>query len=184
MEKKIKCEEWKYISGYTGLYQVSDRGRIRSISRYVANNRNGGVRWSAGRVLKQYKMPNGYYQVQLSKGKKKEKKYVHRIVAIAFLPNKNGLTDVNHVDGDKGNNSVENLEWCDHKSNQIHMVKNGLTKKAYPVICVETQKIYSSMSEAERMTGAERHSIKKSCETGEAYKGYHWERINEWKSKM
>nr|DAP42560.1 MAG TPA: NUMOD4 motif protein [Caudoviricetes sp.] len=51
MEKKIKCEEWKYISGYTGLYQVSDRGRIRSISRYVANNRNGGANREYGYAL-------------------------------------------------------------------------------------------------------------------------------------
>ena len=167
-------EVWKDIPNYEGLYQVSNMGNVKSISHYTRNNANGGLRLTKGRVLAKYKMPNGYLQIQLSKNEIREKKYVHRLVAELFLTNSDNLSDVNHIDGNKENNSVENLEWCSHKENQIHMVKNGLTKKAQSVICIETGKAYSSLSEAERETTISRKSIKKSCENGKEYCGYHW----------
>lgn len=173
-KKKLKCEIWKDVSGYEGLYQVSNMGRVRSISHHARNNINGGVRLTKGQILSQYKMPNGYLQVQLSKNEKREKHYVHRLVANAFLSNKNNCSDVNHIDGDKNNNLVGNLEWCSHSENQIHMVKSGITRKALPVLCLETNKSYSSMSEAERETGINRHMIKESCQNGKSYKGYNW----------
>lgn len=167
-------EKWKDIPGYEGIYQVSNTGKIKSVSHYTRNNINGGIRLTKGRILSQYKMPNGYLQVQLSKNEVREKYYVHRLVASVFINNVNNMSDVNHIDGDKGNNCVDNLEWCSHKKNQIHMVKCRMTKKAYPVLCVETGISYNSMSEAERETDVDRHFIKKSCENGEDYKGYHW----------
>ena len=173
-KRKIKCEIWKDIPNYEGLYQVSNMGNVKSISHYAKNNVNGGLRLTKGIILSQYKMPNGYLQVQLSKNKIREKKYVHRLVAEIFLTNDENLSDVNHIDGNKENNSVENLEWCSHKENQIHMVKIGLTKKAQSVICEETGIKYSSLSEAERETGISRKAIKKSCENGNKYGGYHW----------
>lgn len=173
----MENEKWKDIKGYEGLYQVSNTGKIKSISHYTRNNVNGGKRLTKGRILSQYKMPNGYLQVQLSKNQIREKHYVHRIVASAFLRNEENLSDVNHIDGDKDNNAVENLEWCSHKDNQIHMVRERMTKKAIPVLCVETGKSYNSMTEAERKTGIDRHFIKKSCESGNDYKGYHWRLI-------
>lgn len=80
-------EIWKDIPGYENLYQVSNSGRIKSIGHYTRNNINGGTRLTKGIVLSPYIMPNGYYQVQLSKKGKKEKHYVHRLVALAFLNN-------------------------------------------------------------------------------------------------
>lgn len=121
---------------------------------------------AAGKILSQYKMPNGYYQVQLSKNEKREKKYIHRLVAESFIENSNSLSDVNHIDGDKSNNNTFNLEWCSHKDNQKHMIENHMTKKATPVICKETGKMYHSMSEAERDTGICRRTIKKLCASG------------------
>lgn len=167
-------EIWKDIPGYENLYQVSNNGRIKSIGHYTRNNINGGTRLTKGIVLSPYIMPNGYYQVQLSKKGKKEKHYVHRLVALAFLNNEKNMSDVNHIDGNKSNNFVENLEWCSHRDNQIHMVKSRMTKKACPVLCLETREIYNSMSEAERETNIDRHSIKKSCESEKSYRGYHW----------
>lgn len=176
MEEK-NIEIWKEIPNYDGMYQVSNTGKVRSLSHYTRNNVNGGVRLTRGRILSQYKLPSGYLQVQLSKNESREKKYVHRIVADVFLNNDNDLSDVNHIDGNKENNSVENLEWCTHQDNQIHMVKRRMTKKAIPVLCVETGKLYNSMSEAERETGFDRHLIKNSCENGEVCNGFHWEVI-------
>lgn len=167
-------EEWRDVKGYEGLYQVSNLGRVRSVSHYTRNNINGGERLTEGRILSQYKMPNGYYQVQFSKNEKRSKKYVHRLVADAFCNNENNCSDVNHIDGNKDNNTVENLEWVSHKDNQIHMIKARLTKKAKPVQCIETGLSYNSLLEAERETKVERHSIREACECGKAYKGFHW----------
>ena len=64
-------EIWKDIPDYEGLYQVSNTGKVKSVSHYARNNRNGGLRMAAGKILSQYKMPNGYYQVQLSKNEKR-----------------------------------------------------------------------------------------------------------------
>lgn len=172
---RFKMEEiWKDIHEYEGLYQVSNTGKVKSVSHYTRNNRNGGLRMTVGKILSQYKMPNGYRQVQLSKNERREKKYVHRLVAENFIQNVNNLSDVNHIDGNKDNNSISNLEWCSHKDNQKHMIENHMTKKATPVICNETGKMYHSMSEAEKDTGICRRTIKKLCASGETFKGLSW----------
>lgn len=175
-------EIWKDIKDYEGLYQVSNAGKVKSLSHYTRNSVNGGKRLTKGRILSSYKMPNGYLQVQLSRNETREKKYIHRLVAEMFLDNKENFSDVNHIDGNKDNNSVDNLEWCSHKDNQIHMVKSRLTKKAQPVICLETGITYSSLSEAERETTISRKSIIKSCKNGKQYGGCHW-RLVVWVKK-
>lgn len=175
----MKCElyndsmEWKDIKGYEGLYQVSNTGLVRSVSHQARNNINGGIRQTKGKILSPYKMPNGYLQVQLCKNNKRTKHYIHRLVADAYIDNFNRLSEVNHLDGNKDNNGIENLEWISHKNNQIHMVKNHLTRRAKPVICVKTGKIYCSLCEAERITGIDRHKIKIACD-----KGNEWRYIN------
>lgn len=171
MEKEI----WKDIPRYEGLYQVSNKGRIRSLTHYARNNKDGGMRLIEGMILSPFVTPTGYMQVLLSKGKDIRKKhYVHRLVATAFLSNKDNLSDVNHIDGDKNNNSIGNLEWCSHRDNQIHMIKNRMTDKEKPVLCLETGKVFNSMSEAENETGIDRHCIKRACDSGNVCKGYHW----------
>lgn len=168
-------EKWKDIKGYEGLYQVSNMGKVRSLAHFAKNNSNGGMRITSGKELAFYKMPNGYHQVQLSKGKSRKKAYIHRLVADAFIENSLSLPEVNHKDGNKNNNSVSNLEWISHKNNQIHMVKHGLSKRAHPVMCIETGKQYSSLSEAEGETGISRKTIKKLCDGVETKKTvFHW----------
>ena len=96
-------EEWKPICGYEGLYEVSNLGKVKSLN-YNHTKQE--------KILKFGKRPNGYLFVNLWKDKKRKPCSVHRLVAIAFIPNPNNLETVNHIDENKLNNCVENLEWC------------------------------------------------------------------------
>ena len=96
-------EVWKDIPGYEGLYQVSDKGNVRSI-----NWRNKGVI----RDLRSREHPCGYRQVLLRANGITRMVTIHRLVASAFIPNPNNLPQVNHIDENKANNDVRNLEWC------------------------------------------------------------------------
>lgn len=100
-------EIWKDIKGYEGLYQVSNLGNIKSLFRYK-------------KILKPTKNTLGYLKVSLYKDKKIKVMSVHRLVAEAFLENTNNFTDINHKDGNKTNNKVENLEWCTRQQNILH----------------------------------------------------------------
>ena len=122
-------EIWKDINGYEGLYQVSNLGRVRSLNRYVNSaikNNNKVIR--KGKILKFNSNWNNYLQVNLSKCGKEKMFAVHRLVALTFIPNPNNLSQVNHIDGNKFNNSVNNLEWCTAKENINHSWKLGLSK--------------------------------------------------------
>ncbi len=94
-------EIWRDIDGYEGHYQVSSYGNVRSVKKEPY-------------VLKGDYQSNGYKRVYLWKDGRKENRLVHRLVALSFLPNPNGYTDVNHIDEVKSNNNYENLQWCTH----------------------------------------------------------------------
>lgn len=100
-------EEWRDIEGFHGNYQVSNQGRIRSFINNYWNKRE------YPKILKPCKLTKGYLGVSLSIRKGESKTYrIHRLVAEAFIPNPNHLTQVNHIDENKENNNVSNLEWC------------------------------------------------------------------------
>lgn len=123
-------EIWKDISGFQGCYQVSNLGRIKSIDRYVKCGKNG-TKFQKGKVIKQSVNKYGYCQVRLSNGRKNKFSYtVHRLVAIAFIQNEIKYKQVNHIDGNKKNNNVDNLEWCNNSYNQIHAYKTGLQDRS------------------------------------------------------
>jgi len=112
-------EIWKPIIGYEEYYLVSDRGKIKSLDRQWIIN-NGGLTTRRGRVLRP-QCKGGYLTVNLyDNNGKMSTKTVHRLVAIAFLVNNFGKKCVNHLDLNKKNNNVYNLEWCTHKENSIH----------------------------------------------------------------
>lgn len=122
-------EIWKDVVGYEGLYQVSSKGRIKSLCR---NRRNGRcIITRKERLLTQTPKREGYLGVVLRHFKNPKGYYVHRLVAIAFIPNPNNLPFINHKDEDKTNNCVDNLEWCDRIYNNSYGTHNKRVGKSH-----------------------------------------------------
>ena len=111
-----KKEIWKPIANYEGIYEVSNKGHIKSVSRYVKSN-YGNMRFQKEKIRKLTINNKGYLIVRLCKNGKYETYLVHRLVANTFIPNPYGYNEVNHKDEDKTHNSVDNLEWCSHNYN-------------------------------------------------------------------
>ena len=114
---------WKKLKNYPG-YSVSDTGVVRSDQRKIWNGRG----WYESReiILRPNRLSKGYLQVDLKVDKRRHPRQVHRLVAEAFIPNPNNYPQVNHINGIKDDNRVENLEWCDNSMNQLHAYKTGL----------------------------------------------------------
>lgn len=113
-------EEWKDIPGYEGSYQVSTHGRVRSVQREICTNRGLCKIWP-GIVMKQYVHWRGYYIIFLRRpGEKKKKFFVHRLVALAFIENPEDKPIVNHKNGDRKDNRLDNLEWMTDSENVRH----------------------------------------------------------------
>lgn len=107
--------------------------RVPESSPFFMVNRNGEVKSVRdGRVVAQTDNGHGYKQVQISIKGKRYTRYVHRLVAECFLPNHETAKEINHIDGDKSNNSVDNLEWCTHSENIKHAFSTGLRPRTTP----------------------------------------------------
>lgn len=109
-------EVWKNVQGYEGFYQVSNLGRVRSLDRTIIDS-IGRNRLYKGKLLKPIIDSHGYFEVRLCKGTNRKPPHIHRLVAQAFLPNPKKLPCINHIDENKQNNAVSNLEWCSYKYN-------------------------------------------------------------------
>ena len=109
-------EIWKDIKGYEGLYQVSNLGNVRTV-KHISINSKGHSYTVKPRILKLHTYPNGYKDVMLQHQGRHRRYLVHKLVAIAFIPNPNNLPEVNHKDESRDNNCVDNLEWCTRKYN-------------------------------------------------------------------
>lgn len=148
-------EIWKDITGFDGLYQISNFGRVKSLEKvyYAGNCMSKRVQKEI--ILKPYSTGR-YLCVNLSnKGFNKNYK-IHRLVAIHFIPIIDGKPEVNHIDGNRLNNNFSNLEWSNRSENQSHAYKNGLqkTKRGFelvyskPVLNKENGVFYDTISEA------------------------------------
>ena len=155
-------EIWKDVDGYEGLYQVSDLGRVK------------------GKDIKAKNLCQGYHHVGLWKNNEVKSMKVHRLVALAFIPNPENKPCINHKDGNKLNNHVNNLEWCTYSENLKHAYDTGLMKAAWkgifgkdnfrsmPIYQIDpnTDGIiaeYSAAMEAARETGIPQGNITKVC---------------------
>lgn len=118
-------EIWKSIANYYGFYEVSTLGRVRSLDSTLTTKK-GVIRTRFGRVMSLNKKKNGYLSVMFSINENKKRFYAHRLVAISFIDNIENKTEVNHINGIKNDNRVENLEWVTKSENSIHAIKNGL----------------------------------------------------------
>lgn len=150
---------WKDIPGFEGLYMVSNMGDVYSVRRRKALTPDD-VR--------------GYKQVTLQSNGNRKRYKVHRLVALAFVPQTEGMTIVNHKDENKSNNRADNLEWCTVTYNNAYgsrtkrsaetQIRNIATgKKAKKIVCVDTGAIFDSTKEAERITGVYHSHISRCC---------------------
>lgn len=154
---QISSEEWRDISGYVGLYQVSNLGRVKSLDREVPGKSNSVVNKKGKILTPQYS--RRYWRVSL-KGKFKAKNYtVSRLVAAAFIPNPESKPQVNHKSGNRNDNSVFNLEWVTLSENRRHAINvlghTSCTKAANescrkPVLCIEANVVFESSRAADR----------------------------------
>ena len=152
----------KDIKNYEGLYAITSCGKVWS--------------YKTKKFLKPYGNKNGYLRVDLRKDKERKHFLIHRLVAEAYIPNPNNYETVDHIDFDKTNNCVNNLQWMSRGEN--------CRKRRYcgtkPVRCIELNTIYPSVSEAARSLNLNISCISKVCRgerktTG----GYHWEFVKE-----
>lgn len=126
-------EIWKDVVGYEGLYQVSNLGNVKSLDRKRFNGRVMANK--KGQIMKQYVLKDGYCSTRLCKDGEVKNHLIHRLVAIAFLPNPQNLPQVNHKDENKQNNKLNNLEWCDRLYNNNYGTtkeRNSKSKKENP----------------------------------------------------
>jgi hypothetical protein len=159
-------EIWKDVVGFEGLYIVNCHGEIRSVDHYVKCNT--GTRLVRGKTLKPCDRGNGYPFVTMGKDGKQYNMSIHRVIAIAFLPNPDRLPEVNHKDTDPSNYDLSNLEWCDRtynnnyanraykvaqmKKKEIEQIKNGVVVK-----------VWNSLSAIGRECGISTGNISECC---------------------
>lgn len=193
IEGIVYTEEWRPITGYEGLYEVSSFGRILSVQK-ISKHPRGGFMKRRARILKQSYDKDKYLQVLLCKDGVAKGGRMHRLVAIAFIPNPLNKPIPNHLKGIKWDNRVHQLEWATDSENAIHSYKTGLQvstlKGKTGKECRFSKKVnqytvtgdlvntHDGVREAQRQTGIHRCSIMQVCNKNPKYKtagGYKWE---------
>ena len=153
----------KDIQNYEGLYAVTSCGKVYSYKRK--------------KFLKPFKRKGGYLAVGLYKNGKTNYYLVHRLVAMAYIPNPDNLPQINHKDENKENNALQNLEWCDQSYNINYGNRNKRIAKSLgkPVFCEELNRTFDGVRAAARELGLDYSNISRCC-TGERKTcgGYHW----------
>lgn len=169
-------EMWKKINEYDG-YEISNLGKIRSFKKDKNNF-----------ILKQRITKGGYLRITLYKNGMAKKYLVHRLVAQTFIPNPENKPQINHLDGNKQNNKVDNLEWCTNSENQKHAYKTGLEKPRCPHPKQVNQydlegnfiKQWDTIKNASRNLNIKDSNISRACKNkSKTAGGYIWKYVNE-----
>lgn len=176
-------DNWKDIPLYDGYYQASTNGLIRSCDRLIKQkgHKNNYVRKMRGTILKPKELNSGYLVVWLCKDGKTKAVSVHRLIAETFLTNTDKTkNEVNHKNGNKQDNRVENLEWCTRSYNILHSYNNPQRgKNSVKVLCKNTGVVYNSILEASIYCKMNYSTFKKrlNCDNVEI-SGYLWKKLN------
>ena len=180
-------ERWKDITGFEGLYQISDWGRVKALTRTLPHKVHGT--WTIKeKILKPSlngEKSRGYlFVILFDKDKKTHNMRIHRLVAEHFLenPDKDNLIFVDHIDGNKTNNYYKNLEWVTPLENTRRAVELGLMNsheidRGYcmkKVICIETGQIFDSVKEAAKYNNIAPTNMSRVCKNGWCSKGKHF----------
>ena len=145
---------WSWVEGYEGMYSVSTTGVVKSCERFTIDGKH-----LMPKEIKGGCYPNGYRFVCLRKDGVNKNHMIHRLVAQAFIPNPYDLPEVNHKDGNKQNNRIENLEWCTRSENLNHAVQIGLIESQCKIrrkVTIQNDQgtvTFSSMLECEKFFG-------------------------------
>lgn len=192
-EVNINLKEiWKDIKGYEGKYQISSLGRVKSLERYI------GKRLIKECIKSMRPDKDGYLFVDLHKDGKEKRLYVHRLVALTFIPNDNPIVkfQVNHKDENKKNNCVDNLEWCSNEYNYSYnnfsarkrsqevreskringILKNKRSRKVLQLnpYTMDVIKEYETLTDVSKQTGYSVGTIHTSCSKGTINYGFKW----------
>jgi len=163
-------EIWKDVIGYEGIYKVDVTGKVKTIPRKVRWGTEGkGIKTTKEILLKPYIGKDGYWYYLLTKNNKHTHLSVHRIIAIHFIPNPENKREVNHIDLNKVNNRIENLEWTTPKENIQHSIRMGSNTQCLPGINNPAAKLTNEqVLEIRRASGTQErialgYNISRSC---------------------
>ena len=169
-------EEWRPVVGFEGYYEISSFGRLRSLGRLIVES-SGKRRKHRGKIISLHANKHGYYTRNLYVDGKITAVQIHRLVATAFIPNPGKLPQVNHKNGIKTDNRVDNLEWVSRSENALHAVY-ALGKCSFApkmVMLVEKDWVFPSIEVAARKTGLNATSISSACNgKNKTSGGFHW----------
>lgn len=184
-------EIWRDVVDYEGYYQVSNLGNVRSVDRTIPHKLSGTCR-RKGKIVAMHDT-KVYLNVSLCKYSKPKIYMVHRLVAQAFIPNLENKPHINHIDGNKQNNCVYNLEWVTPSENIQHSIQTGLRSwgamsagqirrfahtpkenhpRAIPVYCVETGISFPTMTAAAAYYGIPKSSLVVAVRAGRSLFGF------------
>ena len=191
---RLQGEEWRDVVGWEGYYMVSSFGRIVSVGRYVKYH--GYTRWTDPCLKQQHRWKSGYFSVTFKRNGEKKCLSVHRLVAIAFIPNPNKYPCIDHINDNKVDNRACNLQWCTHKFNnskEHHRIAESLSQRGKvlpsirkPIVQLNTNgeliQIYPSMTDAD-LDGFQHSAIHRVIHNKlKTHKGFKWMYLSDYES--